>query len=228
MSLRLSELYTSIQCEGPNTGYPTQFVRFAGCNLRCPGWPCDTQHAIDPAIWKTQSEKLTAEQLFNILPRWPKRLCLTGGEPFLQPNVELHEFVEMCIAAGYYIECFTNGTFTFPQWALQTMSFMMDWKLPGSGESDRLNDETRLNNANRLRRSDGIKFVCVDIDDMVTARQVSYTLLEHDVVAQLWAAPAWDRLEPTTLIDYIQETEVPWRLNLQVHKMIWHPDERLV
>lgn len=227
MSLRLSELYTSIQCEGPNTGQPTQFVRFAGCNLRCPGWPCDTEHAINPAIWRHQSQKLTAEELFNILPLWPKRLCITGGEPFLQPNVELHEFAEMCIAGGYQIETFTNGTFTFPQWAMQTMSFMMDWKLAGSGETN-LNDVIRLENAKRLRRSDGIKFVCVDIDDMEQAQDMTYHLLEAEVVAQLWAAPAWDRMEPTTLIDFIEERQLPWRLNLQVHKMIWNPDARLV
>src|ERR1700704_2587022 len=88
----LSEVYNSIQGEGPNVGQPTTFVRFAGCNMRCPGWPCDTPYAIDPAIWRYESMKAStmwvAEQILDLKPR---HVCFTGGEPFMQPWEELQE-----------------------------------------------------------------------------------------------------------------------------------------
>jgi len=70
--MRLSELYTSIQGEGPRVGQPVQFMRFAGCNLRCPSWPCDTQHAIDAARYRHEWETVTPEELAGRVPAWPK------------------------------------------------------------------------------------------------------------------------------------------------------------
>lgn len=223
--LRLSERYTSVQGEGPNAGLPTQFVRFAGCNLRCPGWPCDTPFAVDPAIWRSDSEPLSAQALVGRIPSWPKNICFTGGEPLIQPDVELQELVELLHSKEYRFEMFTNGSKLIPAWALGIVRFMMDWKLPGSGEYDSIDPAVRLENAQRLFRGDGIKFVVAGQTDLDQARQDWQELVRKGVVAQFWATPVWG-VDPKTVIDYIFMHQLPWKLSLQVHKYIWQPDER--
>jgi 7-carboxy-7-deazaguanine synthase len=231
--LRLSELYTSVQGEGPNTGLPTQFVRFAGCNMRCPGWPCDTQFAIEPSLYMAKneqgvvigSEKLDADVLVRRLPEWPKHLCLTGGEPFMQKHVDLQEFCEFAWERGYTIEVFTNGSFAFPPWAIGGLRIMMDWKLEGSGE-EYTGLEERLRNAQRLHVRDGIKFVVKGFRDLQQAHGVYEGIKEKDVAAQFWVGSAWGTISDAEIVEYMMEHRLPWRLNIQTHKVIWPAEAR--
>lgn len=228
MSLRLSELYTSIQCEGPNVGRLTQFVRFAGCNMRCPGWPCDTQHAIDPAIFLKpgNSQKLLAKELYEMVQANGVRgICLTGGEPFLQRSGELQEFVEMCCNAGMQVECFSNGSFVYPDWALRNIQFIMDWKLEGSGEGT-TNLHERMQNALALKRSDNIKFVVKDTHDLEEAATEFIHLSGRGVIAQFWVGSAWDTIDVDSLIDFTVENRLPWKINVQIHKLLWDENMR--
>src|SRR3954453_605533 len=98
MALRLLEPYPSTQGEGPNVGKLTQFVRFAGCNLKCPGWPCDTPFSIDPAQYRNEMQLVTARTLARSVfaeftATGAENICLTGGEPTLQPQGELYVFL---------------------------------------------------------------------------------------------------------------------------------------
>ena len=110
--LRTVEIYHSYQGEGPQTGKPTTFVRFAGCNLKCPAWPCDTQHAIDPKLFRDKQTfwKDTPSLIDEILSFKCENVCLTGGEVFLQPQVELTHLVMHLKGEGAFVECFTHGT----------------------------------------------------------------------------------------------------------------------
>src|SRR5690348_12888833 len=109
--LRLSETYTSFQGEGPNTGMRTQFVRFAGCNFKCPGWACDTPHAIDPKIFTKEQRPYEPQELADyVLGFRTQHICLTGGEPFLQNQTELNDFVVALVREGCTVEVFTNGS----------------------------------------------------------------------------------------------------------------------
>lgn len=228
--LRIVEVYGSLQGEGPRTGLPTIFLRFAGCNMRCPGWPCDTQHAIDPSIYREpgNSWMSTPEALVDQLATTPSlsnihAVCITGGEPFLQPAGLLQEFVELACEADYTLECFTNGSFLFPTWAFHRMTFMMDWKLRGSGEQQ-TGIDNRLLNAKRLRRQDGLKFVVCDEADLIEAQGITHALTKTGFEAQIWVAPAWGRINPEAVVKYILHNDMPWRLNLQTHKYIFDPD----
>lgn len=228
MTLRLSELYTSIQCEGPNVGRLTQFVRFAGCNMRCPGWPCDTQHAIEPSLYMAPggSEKLDARELFErVQTNAVKGICLTGGEPFLQRTAALQEFVEMLSETYYQIECFTNGSFIYPDWALRNIQFIMDWKLGGSGEAQ-TNYNERMNNALKLKRSDNIKFVVKDVPDLEEAATEYLHLVSRGCIAQFWVGSAWDTIDTDSLIDFAVSNKFPWKINVQIHKYLWDPNKR--
>lgn len=232
--LRLSELYVSVQGEGPRVGEKTQFIRFAGCNMRCPGWPCDTQHAIDPAIWRVQSEKLAINELVSkiidtYVDTGASNLCFTGGEPLMQPQEDLRQVFARLrehVDANWTWEIFTNGSYHIPSWMLSNFHIMMDWKLPGSGESETKLDE-RLKNAKRLNRDQGIKFVCKDYEDMVEADTLMTGLRRiDDVIAQFWIGAAWGELSEAEVVDYMIEHGLDAKLNVQVHKFVWPAEQR--
>lgn len=228
--MRLSEIYTSIQGEGPGVGSPTQFVRFAGCNLKCPGWPCDTPHAIDPKQYRGEWSLMTPGEVYESIHAYPRAVTFTGGEPFIQPEDELEELYVALDQAGYTIEIFTNGTRPFPLWSrVPEVHIIMDWKLNDSGE-DSYND-TRWGNASNLRNKDAIKFVCASHRDFVQALKIYDTLgsvLDEDDPPQFYMGAAWGKVKEADLAEWMMNAELPsfWKMNVQVHNYIWPRDER--
>lgn len=95
----LVEIFESLQGEGRNTGRPCVFVRFAGCNLKCP-W-CDTN------VKKQFSASLN-EVVKEVKGFKAKSVILTGGEPTLVK--EMPELVAALKKEGYWIGVETNGT----------------------------------------------------------------------------------------------------------------------
>lgn len=229
--LRVNEHYTSVQGEGPRTGILTQFVRFAGCNMRCPGWPCDTPHAIDPAIWRDEHQKLSVDEIARrcvqeAVNTGAMNVCLTGGEPFVQG---LDRILDLCMALEKYdmtAEIFTNGSFPIERehFPFRTC-FMMDWKLRGSGEAD-TNLGIRTRNVKALLPCDGVKFVIKDNADFIEASAIVRALQSDRLRAQIWVGAAWDLINEATIVDLIKAYKLPWRLNVQVHKYIYPADAR--
>lgn len=224
--MRLSEVYTSVQGEGPRVGVPTQFTRFGGCNLRCPGWPCDTQHAIDPA-YRTEWGKWTPEDVFNKVEAWPRNICFTGGEPFLQHTKELDTLTQLLLDHDYTIECFSNGTLRYPDWAFDRISFVMDWKLDGSGE-DPL-DSIRFDNLSRLGPEDAIKFTIADEKDFFQAVALYrryVTIRQVEERPQVYAGIVWGKMENADLIEMMLANELNWKFNIQIHNHVWDREKR--
>jgi 7-carboxy-7-deazaguanine synthase len=228
--LKLSEIYTSIQGEGPGVGQPTQFVRFAGCNLRCPGWPCDTQHAIDPKLYRSEWRSVEVEYLLQSVESWPKSVTLTGGEPLLQPMNELAVFANGLLQEGWSIDMFTNGTFELPTWAAHyRVRVIMDWKLSGSGEDPE--NETRISNLLRLGRNDAIKFVVSNREDFDASLEMweKYVNTRFDTYysPHLYMGAAWGKLDEKQLVEWMLDNKLTqWKLNVQMHNYIWPRDER--
>jgi 7-carboxy-7-deazaguanine synthase len=227
VDLQLNELYTSVQGEGPNTGLLTQFVRFSSCNLRCPGWPCDTPHAIKPELWRNDPRMSSYDLMQRVnaerTARFANNICITGGEPLLQKG--LRKFVYLIQSSGFTVEIFTNGTCDIDIFGFQRPAIMMDWKLRGSGEAGKYRDK-RITNLSMLSYRDGLKFVVVDDDDFHEAVELVHqyrTVLTQITRPQIWVAPAWDRMQPEHLVDLLkgEPTCRSWRLNLQTHKYIW-------
>jgi 7-carboxy-7-deazaguanine synthase len=224
--LRVSEVYVSVQGEGPRTGMGTLFLRFGGCNLRCPGWPCDTLYAVEPryrADWERRSARDVAlEVVQRCQDTGIANVCLTGGEPFLQPGDELERIVDTLLDADISVEAFTNGQVEYPEWAFQKVQLVMDWKLPGSG-----NPATYLTEQNikRLKPTDAIKFVIRDDYDFNTAFTV-WSSFESSTPAQWWAGIVWNAMPESTLVDWIQREALPWHLNVQLHKYLWSAEKR--
>jgi 7-carboxy-7-deazaguanine synthase len=226
--LRLSEHFVSPQGEGPRTGILTQFVRFAGCNMRCPGWPCDTQYAIDPAIWRHDSYKrdpdaLAADVLAQTKETGSVMVNLTGGEPFMQDHDLLEQFIAR-LDGSYTIECFSNGSYLYPYWAIQRINFVLDWKLGGSGEADTA-WENRYTNVKQLWAKDSVKFVVASIEDLHEARKIWNGIHEH-TAAEFWVGAAWAKYENADIVEFVKEFKLPWRLNVQLHNYVYEPQER--
>ena len=95
----LVEIFESLQGEGRNTGRPCVFIRFAGCNLKCP-W-CDTDV-------KCRFSASLDEIVKEVKGFRAKSVILTGGEPTLVK--EMPELVAALKKEGYWIGVETNGT----------------------------------------------------------------------------------------------------------------------
>jgi 7-carboxy-7-deazaguanine synthase len=231
MKLRVIEVYASYQGEGPNTSKPTVFVRFAGCNFKCPLWPCDTQHAIDPKLFKDTQQFAEPSELADIVNAFRiDNICLTGGEVFLQNADALREFTGYLHAAGRDIECFTNGALAWDEDTTMDIStFILDWKLPGSGESDAyVANEDFDGNFSQLGNTDAIKFTISDPYDYVVAKEryaTEIATLEVYKRPQVYAGVVWGKLSTEALCKWMLDDQLPWKLNVQVHKFIWHPDQ---
>lgn len=226
--LRLNEHYTSVQGEGPSVGKLTQFVRFSGCNMRCPGWPCDTQHAIIPTLWK-DDPKLDVDMLIRAVQAeaastGAMHICLTGGEPFMQDTMKLGQVVKHLLNLGYTFDIFTNGSFEFPFWTTQRdVHLIMDWKLRGSGEAETAL-EMRQQNLSNLFVKDAIKFVVKDEDDWDEACLLTD---EFHIRCPIYVGRVWDAaLSDADLVALIKRDQADFRLNVQVHKLIYPGIER--
>lgn len=235
-SLKVNEIYASIQGEGPNTGVATTFVRFGGCNLRCPGWGrgqlpnnewvagCDTVHAVDPA-WRAEWKPMTMKEIVSECEE-TYMVTFTGGEPFVQPKLPLAQLGMELTEVGHTLEIFTNGTKEIPKWVtdLQDHTYIiMDFKLPGSGEYGKFYNL----NLSVLRKHDIIKFVCKNQEDIDKAIQ-HMAIFQNFTEAQFSMGVVWDQLELTEaqLAELLSTDLSEVSLNIQTHKHIWPPDER--
>lgn len=232
--LALLEHYTSVQGEGPRVGELTQFIRFGGCNMRCPGWPCDTQHAIQPELWRPNVERITAGSLGCRVAEEHDRtgatnICLTGGEPFIQPDDDLRELSHLLTADFFDIEVFTNGSFSLDRlWVKDNdIRFIMDWKLSGSGEDITRLDVRKKNAIHNLTEDDNIKFVVKDAQDLDEAVLITRRLIEEGCNAEFFVGRVWETpLTDQMVVEYIIKHKQPWKLNVQIHKLIWDPEAK--
>lgn len=228
--MRVSEVYLSVQGEGPRVGIPTVFVRFGGCNLRCSGWPCDTPYAIDPKYrkeWTVMSAEEVATEVTKVafgLDYY--NVCLTGGEPFLQNDGDLYDLVHLLKKIEHvgHVECFSNGTLVYPAWAFTDIMFVMDWKLPGSGENP--DNGNRLQNLAELTFADAVKFVIKDETDYLEARKLWMEHIQNKSDVEVYYGAVWGAIEDKQLVEWVLADGLPWRLNVQQHNYIWDRSQR--
>jgi len=230
--MRISEIYPSVQGEGPNVGAPTTFVRFGGCNLRCPGWPCDTPHAIFADQFRKEWKKYSVEDIITeVGMHTPRHVCLTGGEPMLQPSPDIVNLVEGLTADGRVVEMFSNGTLEYPTEILDDCSIVLDWKLPGSGEW-RVGDSVRMDNFRTIVRNGwghSIKFTIADQTDFDKAVEIYRTyMLKHAYRLNIYAGVVWGKeMTNQQLVDLLLKHDLfEWKLNVQVHNHIWDRTQR--
>ncbi len=209
--IKVNEIFYSIQGESTCAGLPCVFVRLTGCNLRC--CYCDTQYAY------TDGTNLSLAEIQNKVSKFNANLIeITGGEPLLQSQVVYlsRNFIDQ----GKTVLVETNGTQNIAQLPAPAIR-IMDIKCPGSGESDKMD----WKNIDRLRARDNVKFVLSNREDFDWAVEVvlRYNLLDR---ATILFSPTFGLLNPEVLASWMLDLSLPIRLNLQLHKYIWNPNQR--
>ncbi|HZR64950.1 MAG TPA: radical SAM protein [Terriglobales bacterium] len=222
--MQITEIYKSLQGESTYAGLPCVFVRLTGCNLRCV-W-CDTEYSF------YGGKKITPEQVFEGVQSLSPNgglVEITGGEPMLQER-ELVPLMQRLLDSNYKVLLETSGERPLERVPSGVVR-IVDVKCPDSGEGNTF----RLENLAALRSHDEVKFVISGRTDYEFARD--FTLL-HDVATRVNAilfSPAFSKqasgsrtasnclLDPQQLAEWMLEDNVPARLSLQIHKLIWDP-----
>ncbi|MFT4613885.1 MAG: 7-carboxy-7-deazaguanine synthase [Bacteroidia bacterium] len=206
-SLRITEIFYSLQGEARTVGRPTVFVRLTGCPLRCVY--CDTAYAFSGGSLMSIDE--IASQVASYKPRY---VTVTGGEPLAQPGCL--DLLPVLCDQGYEVSLETSGAMSLAGVDERVVS-VLDLKTPASGELQR-ND---YSNIARLRPHDQVKFVICDRDDYEWAR---FKLDEYALagkVEDVLFSPIHNELSPRDLADWILADNLPVRLQLQLHKLLW-------
>jgi 7-carboxy-7-deazaguanine synthase len=140
----------------------------------------------------------------------------------MQPEDLLAALAIDLLDLKYTIDVFSNGSLKpFPDWMLleEQVSVIMDWKLEGSGEAP-TGAGIRLSNLGKLTSKDNVKFVVAHEDDFDQAVSL-WKDLSKLTSATFWVGCAWERYEEARLVERVLHENLPWRVNIQVHKMIW-------
>jgi 7-carboxy-7-deazaguanine synthase len=210
VSLRVTEIFFSVQGETSRSGLPCAFVRFTGCDLRC-GY-CDTAYAFHGGKSMERAEVLAE------LARFPTRfVTLTGGEPLLQK--ELPELSRELLGLGYLVSVETHGQRSVAALPREVVK-IVDIKTPGSGEPAR-----DLAVLEELDGKDELKFVICSREDFDwSAGLVRAQGLEGRF--PLLFSPSFGVVDPKDLAAWLLESGIRARLNLQIHKYVWGAEAR--
>lgn len=218
MSFKVVEIFESINGEGMRAGELAVFVRMKGCNLSCNY--CDTMWANEADC---EFEEMTADRIVERVKKTGiKNVTLTGGEPLLQKDADklLKLFSD---EKDIRVEIETNGSVNLsPFLKYENTSFTMDYKLP---ESD-MEKYMDLENFKILRKKDTLKFVASSVNDLKKAKDIieKYDLIDR---VNIIFSPVFGKIELTDIVDFLKDNKLnDVRMQLQMHKFIWAPDER--
>jgi len=203
--MRIIEVFHSLQGEGPLSGVRTTFVRTARCNLRC-SW-CDTKYSFGPGRERSL-DSLVAE----VARDRTRFVCLTGGEPLLQP--ESLTLARRLARRGVVTVVETGGSLDVaPYLGIRQLILSVDVKCPSS----RMEQRNRWANLPLLRARDVLKFVIGDRTDYLYARRV---LRGYDGPATIVFQPVWGT-DAGRLADWVLHDRLDVRVMLQEHKVLW-------
>ena len=206
MTLRVYEIFHSLQGESSRVGLPTVFVRLTGCPLRCVY--CDTTYAFSGGHNMALDEIMTQVASYDT-----RYVTVTGGEPLAQK--ECLALLQKLCDAGYEVSLETGG-------AIDTsgvdarVAVILDIKTPGSGEVEK----TLWDNLQHLKPKDEVKFVLCGRSDYDWAKQV-LTERELDKRCSVLFSPVYHQVNPTELAEWILQDKLPVRMQMQLHKILW-------
>ena len=210
-TLRITEIFHSIQGESSYAGLPCVFVRLTGCPLRCT-W-CDSEYTFHGGTEMTLDDVMSRVHTFGC-----RLVEVTGGEPLHQP--ESFRLIERLCDEGYTVLVETSGAIDITPVDARAR-VILDVKCPGSGMTDRMDWE----NLNRLTTKDEAKFVIQDRADYEWAVSILKQYdLEHRCT--ILFSPVFGELDLRQLAEWILNDGLRVRFQMQLHKYIWSPDMR--
>lgn len=205
-SLRITEIFYSLQGESNTVGIPTVFIRLTGCPLRCVY--CDTAYAF------TGGKKIALDAIINEVRQYRCRyVTVTGGEPLAQPNCL--ELMSQLLDNGYIVSLETSGALDVAQVDPRVIK-VMDIKTPSSGELAK----NRYENIRYLTPKDQVKFVIGNSEDYEWSKAalIEYKLTE---CCEILFSPVMGQQNPTELAEKILQDSLPVRFQIQLHKLLW-------
>lgn len=206
-SIRITEIFYSLQGEARTAGIPTTFVRLTGCPLRCQY--CDTAYAFHGG------QSMALADVLGQVKGFPARyVTVTGGEPLSQPSC-LPLLTELC-DAGYNVSLETSGAMDTSA-VDKRVSVVLDLKTPGSGEASR----NLYDNIAHLTTHDQVKFVICNKSDYEWSRMKLDEYGLADRVSDVLFSPSFEQVAPRELAQWILADGLPVRMQLQMHKQLW-------
>ncbi len=205
-TIRVTEIFRSIQGESTRAGFPCAFIRLTGCSLRCV-W-CDSAYAFYGG-----QEMPVSEAVEKVLALGTELVEVTGGEPLEQESV--YPLMDRLLEAGKTVLLETGGHVPLDRVDPRVVK-IVDVKAPGSG----MRDANLPENLTRLTPRDEVKFVLADKRDFDWALEFVRTrdLGSSNVVT---FSPVWEGLPASDLAEWIRDSGRPIRLGLQLHKILW-------
>jgi len=206
VTIRVTEIFRSIQGESTRAGFPCAFIRLTGCSLRCV-W-CDSAYAFYGG-----QEMAVSEAFEKVLTLGTELVEITGGEPLEQEGV--YPLMNRLLEAGKTVLLETGGHVPLDRVDPRVIK-IVDVKTPGSG----MRDANLPENLARLTPRDEVKFVLADRRDFDWALEFVRTrdLGSSNVVT---FSPVWEGLSASDLAEWIRDSGRPIRLGLQLHKILW-------
>ncbi len=209
-TLRVHEIYSSIQGESSHMGRPCVFVRTTGCGLRC-SW-CDTEEAF------YEGERLSFNTIISRIEQTGIKLVeVTGGEPMEQKSI--HEFLKLLVKKGFEVLLEPGGHISLRE-VPGEVTRIIDVKCPGSGMQKR----NLAQNLENPRANDEFKFVLLDREDFTWACE---TIRNSGLnQRQVLFSPVHGQLEALKLAEWILEENLGVRFQIQLHKLLWGADTK--
>ena len=210
-SLRITEIFHSLQGETTTVGLPTVFVRLTGCPLRC-GY-CDTAYAFEGG------KKMAIQDILDTVADYKTDyITVTGGEPLAQP--QCIELLQQLCDLGYRVSLETSGAMPVEEVDPRVIK-IVDLKTPGSGEVSR----NLYENINHLQPEDEVKFVICNRQDYDWSCMQIDQLRLRDTGSEILFSPSQGELAPALLAQWILEDKLRVRMQLQTHKVIWGDEQ---
>ncbi len=211
--LNVNEIFFSIQGEGTRAGRPCVFVRLQGCMLRC-AW-CDTDYALDLEEVKSL---MTFEQVLEKIAEYNCNFVeLTGGEPLAQRNA--YSFLKILCDRGYETALETNGHADISEVDKRVIK-IMDIKCPDS----KMSHYNNFKNISHISKNDEVKFAIASDTDFHWALDIISEYNLTKIAGDVIFSPVFDRYTPKRLAEKVLACGEKVRMQLQMHKFIWHPN----
>lgn len=217
--MKVVEKFISINGEGKKAGELAIFIRFKGCNLDC--IYCDTKWA---NLQNEEYEELTKEEIYNFIKNvGVKNVTITGGEPLLQEGIyELLEYISKDKEISIEIE--TNGSVDISRFKKinERISFTVDYKTSYSKMESFMN----LENFDYVNKNDVVKFVVGEKSDLDKVLEMM-KIFELREKTNVFVSPVFEKINPIDIVNWqIKNRLNEVKLQIQMHKIIWHPDKK--
>jgi len=207
MSLRITEIFFSIQGETSKVGLPTVFIRLTGCPLRCQY--CDTSYAFHGGEVMLFEDIIRQVTKFNC-----KDVCVTGGEPLAQANSK--KLLKDLADLDFQVSVETGGSISLKE-VDERVKIIMDIKTPDSGEATK----NRWENLELLKQTDELKIVICSREDYQWSKEIieQYKISEK---CPILFSPCAESIDPRDLAEWILTDQLPIRFQMQIHKILWN------